>query len=512
MRSRLFLMGFAVVVALAAAFLVFSPRLWHPGPHYESFPPELEDEPVGTYLYPLHVDGWNHVSQAETVVEEGGLIDYNPQLASTPRHPQTEQGFHVLLASLAILSGSSVLALAPFLPALFFLLGASLCLVFFWRVLRRPVAGILAVVLLALMPSNANILGPWFLVPLNLSPAFLFGFLLVLFLVRDWRWRLGSALALLAFSFWVYPPVMVLLLLVAACVLLVERWAWLGCLWRAEPVLSASASAVAVAAAALVIFFSGFGQLLVFRKGWTAIEYAYVLPDLVPWWLLAAAIAGLVFLYRRSASLFAFAASSSVVFAALTMSYLLWGVTWLLPYQRVLYFWQLVLLPVAAFGLCEAVRFLARRVPAVRVRRRVWVPLLFVLVFLLVGLRLQGYYVAEPSSFSVLLAAEDPLAVQVLLEDVPRGASVLADPFLAVTLYPLSGHRVVSAIPANLDGGVEGLFEEFSRSGCDGKRSLVVEYDVSHVVVRQPVSCSSLEFVRRESPYYLYVTSSSLGR
>jgi len=168
------------LVLCLAALLIYSPHQWHPGPYMLPAEGTLLHESVGNYPYPLHADGWNHLAQARFLTEEHAIRNIDPQRSAIItgakedffvvfeyEHYSPQKGYHVFLAGVSYATGLSLVALAPFLPAILFFITALLVFLFFETIIKDSLAGLFAVVLLAFLPSTSYLLGFWFLVPLN---------------------------------------------------------------------------------------------------------------------------------------------------------------------------------------------------------------------------------------------------------------------------------------------------------------------------------------------------------
>ncbi|NOZ81328.1 MAG: hypothetical protein GXP63_06685 [DPANN group archaeon] len=494
----------ALFIILGSGFLVYSPHVLHPGPYMDPGAGKLIHHSLGYYPYPLHIDGWQHLAQARQILEEG-FTDRNPQFQEYVYHSSRERGFHVILAAITLLPGISLMGMSSFLPAVFFMMTALLVYLYFRDVLRKPEGGLFSIVLLAFMPSNANILGNWFLIPLNLWLFLFMGHLLIFHRVRDVRWRWGGIILVLIASYLIYPFATLFILLhlgIHGLRLLWERRQDLS-----QPVRVSLFVGPVVLALLALSQKHALSQLL-FRQGWTAVEYHYLLPDLLHPVFIFFGLLGLWLLYRKD-TLFSLLGWTFSLFAIVsTYTYLSQRFTLLVPYQRLLFFWQAILILGAGYGLAWSIQrlqgwsFLSGIFG--RMRSQLVTSVLAIIVLLVIFLSLfPGYYIAKPDRFSVqkAMGADEKI---LLSEAQQQGRVMLADPFLSATIYPMTGMKAAATISANLDGRDQALYGKFMRADCSGRSSLLRKYDVDHVLSRRSISCPGMVLVDRAGGSRLY--------
>jgi len=174
-----------------------------------------------TYYLPFHVDEWIHWSYTQAIIEQATPTFINPYTGTgTITTPQI--GFHLITASLQWLTGTNLLTIFVFLPAL---LGILLSLTAFAIGNRSPRKfGLEAAFLIAFIPTTVRYLGPSFYTPSTL------GLLFLLFLL--WLIQLKTIQSIILYPFLIFGiflihPVMALaaigILLVYAIFLTIEK-------------------------------------------------------------------------------------------------------------------------------------------------------------------------------------------------------------------------------------------------------------------------------------------------
>ena len=118
------------------------------------------------YKYPFHVDEWFHITEAKMIVlsAEKNWFDSNPFKISM------EPAWHFLLASIQLLNlEANQWIIFPAILHSIAVLSAYACTV---RLFGRKQA-LIASLLIALLPTNATMGGPAYLIPVNLSLIFI---------------------------------------------------------------------------------------------------------------------------------------------------------------------------------------------------------------------------------------------------------------------------------------------------------------------------------------------------
>ncbi|MCA9478611.1 MAG: hypothetical protein KC535_05680, partial [Nanoarchaeota archaeon] len=331
----------ALVLLLFGSFLIIGAHFFVQGPVYDTRYPGQVMKPFGTALYPLHVDGWNHLSQTKQLIEEKGYIGLNPQLGTEEGYTSYEKGYHVFLALVLLVTGISLTQLALVVPPLVFFLGAFTLYLFFSRALLKPVAGLFSIAGLSVLTNDIHVLGFWFLVPLNFSLLFISLTLVTLFLTpKTYRWYFSGFLFFL--SLFIYPLVSVFLLLFNGLFFFFEyKKEIIHFLKRLthyqKVILWIGISFLFLLAIGVV------RRFLIFPENWVVFNGFYSLFSLIWWPLIPFAGVGLFFLYKNYGDLF-FSFLLIMMFTffnALVFSLHQIGI--LIPYQRMLYFAELFL-------------------------------------------------------------------------------------------------------------------------------------------------------------------------
>jgi len=120
-----------------------------------------------TFL-PVHGDEWGHLAQGMFIKEENNLGFQHPYYPGYKFHLDYESGYHYYLAGLFTIIPIDPVLIYRYLPMLFFILN-SICLYYFVNYFKNERTALLSVLFFITIPSNLNILGNWFAVPLTFS-------------------------------------------------------------------------------------------------------------------------------------------------------------------------------------------------------------------------------------------------------------------------------------------------------------------------------------------------------
>lgn len=319
---------------------------------------------------PLHFDEWSNIGRARALLHDQTLplLEPNtgfPRLDNDIANRNREFGFFVLLGEFSILGGTDLLAWHRYLaPALACLTAAAL-FVLVRTLTGRFWEGLLAALFLSTAPSNVNLLGPAYFLPLSLSLPFLLLFVTSTARVREsgaegWGAVAGlSGIAMAAF----YPPALIAagVLYVLQFLLAPEIWSR----WRRE--LAVGLGLTGLAACFFVAEWRGgvvptlehLGSLLLFTQRWHMDQFRE-LPltyfGSIPLLVLAVFGAGSCWNSSRSRWLIGWFVLPLIA----DWFYRTAGHGILLPYQRIWHFWLLSVYALAGIGLLWIASALAR--------------------------------------------------------------------------------------------------------------------------------------------------------
>ena len=376
-------------------------------------------QPHANYPYPLHVDEWFHIAQAQKIAENN-LVPIDFDVYTNEKRGYFEVLWHYPLAIFDFIFSPGI-TIWQFLPALMAAL-AVLSTYFFARRWGEN-AGLIAAFLVALIPSNVTIGGLSLLVPVNLSLIIIPVALKVAFdFDLGQKKNLAILFGLTLFLLLAHPPSAVVLLAVLGIYALLS--------WRDDRKKTKQIT-VAVVAALLLSIWNYWAALS--QKGAGALQFPFwiylreipVVYGVVPtiffvlgFWLFVRegkkeewAIAGVsVFLIF------------DIVFFSNT------GIGLVVPYQR-------AFIPLMLFMSVIAANALAKIKP---------VPALAVILLIILGLGIQSH-AATP--YYHVVNEKDVEAFAWIKDNTPKDAVVLLDPWKARALTPIAERKVFTVTP-----------------------------------------------------------------
>jgi len=455
----------AVVVALAAIaimFLVYSPHL--------------------EYKFPYHVDEWHHITEA-LKLREGeysgkGMVGFRV-------------GFHIFLAGVSYFT--DLVKVYHVFPALWAVVS---CLVVFYvareKTKRFPIA-LFAMIFFGSIKSNVNITGLWFFTPLSFSIPFIF--LYIYFFTEgiqkeNKKFTLAS-LAIMAFLIFVHPIAVLFSVpfLAVYCIIyreyIIKEWKFFS-IFAVIPVMG-------------VLFYSAvrrfpihrsINELIlnipIFRQGWGALETSssfLELYSIAGYALALIGVAGLYFFHKKPKKYIVYVLWPAAVLAFMIF-YRLRGISYLVPYQRNMYYFALGLPVLSALGLyfvIETAKSSAKKLKSIHARKLV-VPVILILALFLT---FKPYYDIPPQLRLYRAIDNEDYEAMIYMSSFPK-STVMAGIFPSSAIYAVAGHYPVGTITFY---GNRGDVKKFFDGNCTEKEVLIEKHNVSYVYSEESLDC-----------------------
>ncbi len=144
--KNLLIIGGIIVTMLFALILNFSPHFYYP--------------------YPLHVDEYIHLETAKQILEKEGLNNLTDPTGRFQQTNDMEIGEHIFLAEIFIWTNMKM-SNAIFIPAIFSIFSMLITYIYLRRFSK--ISALVAIILIALIPTTVGFLGEKFIVPVNIS-------------------------------------------------------------------------------------------------------------------------------------------------------------------------------------------------------------------------------------------------------------------------------------------------------------------------------------------------------
>lgn len=447
--------------------------------------------PHFNYGYPLHIDEWHHISEARHIVEG----------TWTPGSFGYRIGFHILLAGITIILSLFKLNLVliyKFFPAICGVVSASILYFLIKKQTNSWLTAIFSIFCFASLKSNVNILGLWFFTPLiaTIPLIYLYTYLLgkgLDNLKQDsskGKSQITQSFLIMIISFIIYPlsvlffiPTLILVLLINWKVVLKNFNSFL--LLINLPLIGIS----------IYVFMnhkiSNLFTELVFKKGWGVVEYnnsLFELFSLLGYILVLIGVYFLVKTLRKNSNLKLIYLFWLITSSAGLVFYHLFDFLVLVPFQRLFYYFGLVLPIFASFGfyyILTKVILIFKKVKTKPLIKKITLILLTIAFILFLFF---GYLSLPTNSRLYHIIYHDEYSACSFLETLPQGL-VLSDPVTSSAIYPISGKQTISKLVFNINL-INQNWEFFNNYNCSKKNAFILDNHISYIHTYSPINCS----------------------
>ena len=449
------------------------------------------------YLYPFHVDEWHHI--------ESGVKLGNEHVEFM------EIGFDLVIHVLA--KFVNIVRVYPYLPALFAVF-SSFVLYYYLRK-KSLIAAFIAIALFALLPSNVNLLGIWFFVPLTMAIPF---FYLSLFMFeeglnKEKNKKLLISIISAAFVFIVHPPTAAVMILAMFFIALKEKKLKKLLLEKKKNLIYISILALPPLLFFILfwrkegliqtlIFFSGY---LVFTKGFSVFHF-YMNPVLmfgiIP--TIFAVIGLIKSLKIKKLQVFSFI----LLFSSINLIiFTFFDVTFVAHYQRVLYHFFLAAVPLAGIGFVVVYNSIKKLIN----KNTLKIGMLGIMVLLTIMPNILSYYkLHEQAQLYVLVQKEEFPALEFIRALPGKKTNVLVPLRIGSVLYTMTGKEPLSKIYWFRDWGRDEVIDFYEEEGCEYKESVITNRKFEYVLSFDKINCSFLTMMYDDNTSYVYSVDESL--
>ncbi|OIO65719.1 hypothetical protein AUJ68_02300 [Candidatus Woesearchaeota archaeon CG1_02_57_44] len=464
------------------------------------------------YPYPLHIDEWHHITEAY-FLRDGGYSFSSPSAL--------EFGFHAWLWLLSFVF--DLVKLYAFLPALAAVLSSLVLYVMMSRVMGRAGAtskasrqagmlrpdllrpgpsqtgmsrtgvwyGLAAMLCFAALRSNVYVMGLWFYSPMTAVIPLLF---LLIYLLA-WHAREPADGRRIWLVLFLYSIIAVVHPLSASFLLpILVLWYALRRDLFVRDGNALTVGAVVGICIAMAMLWQGTTSLtlrrlfgmLVFPNSWGVLNRHIPLMELYPLVLLALAVVGAVVLLwsrqRTREHLLLLLWPGVLLAQKVAADHLQWSV--FVPYQRLVYYLILGLVPLSAMGLVFLSRTLHRSLR--RAGRGQWgLPAATLLLILVCFFSFRGYGQIDSQVGLYHLIDDAGYHALLYLRGLP-GSSALARPELGTTLYPVARKQGFGSMYFY---GDRGFVERFFTKGCTGMQNDIAWTHADYVISEDAIDC-----------------------
>ena len=443
--------------------------------------------PHFSYKYPLHVDEYHHIAKAVNFIENKELNTI-PNYQHQPYSPNLEPGFTIFLSLLAFAKLDLIL-FYKFLPAIFAALAAFILFHLMHYITKNFYLSISSIIFFASLKSNINLHGLWFFTPLTFAISLIFLFFFLFFKTLDKKSNKFLVLTILnlVLLLTIHPTSAVLVYIITFLYLLIKKDFKKNILLLVIlPPLIMFLLLILLKDAQHPII-NLVLDWLILEEGWGYIEIKYLLPtlyNLIPFLL---AMIGLYPAIKNQKSrIFVIWFLLTIFFIFIFINY---QFSLIFPYQRVLYYSLLSLVPLSALGLFFILSYIKKY--------KAMVPVFLILIGVFtfynyydLPKQSQLYHVLDDNDYNALMFLKQS-PPEMILAPLPQSAAV----------YPVSRHYVIGMTQANILGGEKEKVKEFYDGDCETKQNILKSYPIGYVLSKNKLECNFLKEVYDEGDY-----------
>lgn len=461
-----------------------------------------------SYPYPIHADEWTHLAQAVYIMDTGTLGFVNPYSSRLYYHQDLEIGYHIFLAMFFTVTDIDPVLGYQYLPALFFVINSAFMFLLVRRFTKNYYIALLSILFFLAVPSNTNIMGNWFAVPMTFSL-----FMVYAFFMMFGEFTRGGELKYLLFSVVAYcisavtyPPAAMLISLIVMVQLLMRIRIGKKDVVRKNMMPITGSCLMAMA---LLLILVNFPEYSVLNIDWTSFQYDYSLIlfyGVIPTFL---AVIGALVTVEKKLDIALLIWPS--LFLLNLLSYSVTDTGFFFPYERSVYYLLVGLIPLAAIGffhVLEKVHDTSGSIIRTGYGNQVSMALVLIMLLLTLGVMFQNYYGIDERKLVLLhvLENQDYEAIKFIGDSYGTGNIILADSLVSLGTYPISRNHAIAIMPSNLGHGDTTLFSVFVASTCSEKFGIIYNENIDFVLSMLPMNCEFMEEVYSDGDYVYRVT------
>lgn len=463
------------------------------------------------YPLPLHVDEWQHLAQSVQIMDKGSLVNENPYFLNVENR-DLEPGFHIFIAKFFSLTRLDPVLNYRFFPAIFAVLAALVLFIFIYRMTNFWIA-LLSIIFFSILPSNVNILGLIFFVPLTLGIFFIYLF----FLLFKTNKKIIALIILLAL-FFIHPPSGLILLPFILFYYLTSP--------DTNKLIKKyikKYKIIAISTPILFLFFIFFFRDFILKIIKTILSgglfptmssvlgIRYFLPSLYGKLSICLAIIGGFIGFRKKLKDFVLwvffiliLIGSTYIFTYFKIIPFLYTENIYFLYQRLIYYFMIGLVPLSAVGFYFLIKSLSKlkiNKTLIKICSIVVSCLLLFFIFFEYSEIYKYTSIDSPYTKTYHLIEKEEYEDIKWLSNLPKGI-VIAPRGVSTTIYPISKHKVVGIIEGQLGGGnIHDTDLFFTDNTCTLKERLIKKHNVNFVFSKEKIDCKNLEEIYSKNNY-----------
>jgi len=434
------------------------------------------------YQYPFHIDEWHHIELAL-------------KFRSHEIHLM-EVGFDFTLFVFS--KFVDLVKIYQFLPALWAIFSSFV--LFYYLRKKNLIAGFIAIPLLALLPSNVNLLGIWFFVPIVMAIPF---FYLSLFIFEESlneknKKKLLISLILTGITFTIHPPTALVMIIGEFILALKQRKMFME---------KKNLAFVLVLVIPFLLYFKFFWregfietfkfflQYITFTK-----EFSFYYFDMNPIILFGIipfsfAVIGLIKSFKiKRLQVFSFVLLFSAVNLIIFSFY---EITFIAHYQRVLYHFMLATVPLSAIGFVVIYNSIKKIIK----NKILKISLLIILVLLTIIPGILNYYEVNDKATLYILVKQEEIPALEFIESLPDDG-IVTPLRIGNVLYPLMKKEPIASLFWHPFWFEE--MKKFYKEDCEYKKEIIKQMQAKYIFSEDKINCTFLNNIYDDNTSYIY--------
>jgi len=451
------------------------------------------------YKYPFHIDEWRHITESKRLAQ--GELPEGPLIF--------ELGFDVFLLLISKLSFDLVLAY-KFFPALFACISSLMLFFLMNKTAKKFYIALFSMIFFASLKSNVNIMGLWFFSPMTFAIPLIYLFF----------WLFSEAveknkIKLFYWSFFVYfiilvshpisatfmIPILIIYLIIKKKFVIKNYKALL--IFLAAPILLFAITFKFLWRGSLVKTITLLSNYIVFKYGWGVLELDYNIIIFYGILSFLLAIFGAYFAYRKKQYIFIIWPSTLLI---LILLFNILKFSILVPYQRLLYYTMLGLVPLSAIGLYYVSILLKNTLMKLKINfkeKRLLINIIVAcVVFIFIFAAFHNYFYLEKQVELYKVIDDNSYEAIRFLRNYPKSL-VLAPVHTSTAIPAISGHDIIATLYFYNLNNRKIVEDAYSSGNCSKIIELAQQKNATFILNDVSMETCGLDEVYNKG-YYIY--------
>jgi len=451
------------------------------------------------YKYPSHIDEWRHITESQKLKEGEYKLG---------THASLELGFHLFLRTLSYFT--DIILAYKYLPALFASL-SSLALFFFtYKTTKKYYMAVLSMIFFASLRSNTNIMGLWFFVPLTFAIPLIYLFFLLFSegIEKNNTKKIICSLIIYTLIFFMHPVSATFMIPILIIYLIIKR----NNIKQHYKLLLYSAisiSLIIIAAFSKFLWKGTFQKSLKFiidfikfQYGWGVLELNINIVSIYTLTATIFAIIGFYFAIRKKHYLLTVWPTTLLL---LILMFRLLKFTIFAPYQRIIYYLLLGLVPLSGIGLYYTILLIKNTLNKyinLSWKKHLTNTIIIVVVLIIATPLFKDYNnIREDIALYEVIDDNSYNAIK-SIEKYPT-AVALAPPHTSTAIYPISGHNIISTLYFYGSRNRKAVENAYSSGNCSALLSFAKQKNASFILNEFSMSDCNWQEIYNNG-YYIY--------